>query len=306
MTVTAFLFPGQGVQVVGMGADAYDGSPAARAVFDEAEQALGAELGDIIRHGPAEALTRSDNAQPAILAVSIAYLRAMEERLGGAMLVPALAAGHSLGEYTALVAVGALDLATALRLVRRRGELMQAAAEAIPSGMAAVLGMGLPDVEAVCAETGAQVANVNSAEQIVIAGTAEALERAIALASERGARRAIALDVAGAFHTEVMRPAQQAMAAELRAVAIARPFAPIVGNSTALPLGEPEEIREELERQICAPVLWQQTMERMAADGIERFVEIGPGKVLTSLARRIAPAVETANVGGLDSIRALA
>jgi [acyl-carrier-protein] S-malonyltransferase len=294
MPVTAFLFPGQGAQAVGMGVDACEGSAAARAVFDQVEETLGAGLVDIIRNGPAEALTRSNNAQPAILAVSIAYLAAMRDRLGSAMPVPALAAGHSLGEYTALVAVGALDLAVALRLVRRRGELMQAAAEATPSGMAAVLGMRLPDVEALCAEAGAQLANVNSAEQIVIAGATEALERAIAL------------DVAGAFHTEVMRPAQEAMMAELASVDIARPTTPIIANSTALPISDPSEILQELERQICAPVLWQQTIERMAADGIERVVEVGPGKVLTGLARRIVPSIETANIGDLDSVRALA
>jgi len=202
--------------------------------------------------------------------------------------------------------VGALDLAVALRLVRRRGELMQAAAEATPSGMAAVLGMRLPDVEALCAEAGAQLANVNSAEQIVIAGATEALERAVTLAMARGARRAIALDVAGAFHTEVMRPAQEAMMAELASVDIARPTTPIIANSTALPISDPSEILQELERQICAPVLWQQTIERMAADGIERVVEVGPGKVLTGLARRIVPSIETANIGDLDSVRALA
>jgi [acyl-carrier-protein] S-malonyltransferase len=306
MPVTAFLFPGQGAQAVGMGVDACEGSAAARAVFDQVEETLGAGLVDIIRNGPAEALTRSNNAQPAILAVSIAYLAAMRDRLGSAMPVPALAAGHSLGEYTALVAVGALDLAVALRLVRRRGELMQAAAEATPSGMAAVLGMRLPDVEALCAEAGAQLANVNSAEQIVIAGATEALERAVTLAMARGARRAIALDVAGAFHTEVMRPAQEAMMAELASVDIARPTTPIIANSTALPISDPSEILQELERQICAPVLWQQTIERMAADGIERVVEVGPGKVLTGLARRIVPSIETANIGDLDSVRALA
>ena len=304
--LTAFLFPGQGAQSVGMTADLYADSPAARAVFDEADDALGERLSEVAFNGPAEALTLSHNAQPAILAASVACLRAAEERMGAAFPQPAFAAGHSLGEYTALVAAGVLALADAVRLVRRRGELMQAAAEATPSGMAAVLGMALVDVEAVCAETGAQTANVNSAEQIVIAGSNDALRRASALAAERGARRVVALDVAGAFHSEVMRPAQQALAEELRAVPISAARFPVVANTTALPMTEPEEVRAELAEQVCAPVLWLASMEFMSAQGIARFIEFGPGKTLTALARRIAPGAATANVAGLDGARALA
>ena len=305
-TLTAFLFPGQGAQSVGMAADLYADSPAARAVFDEADDALGERLSEVAFNGPAEALTLSHNAQPAILAASVACLRAAEERMDAAFPQPAFAAGHSLGEYTALVAAGALALADAVRLVRRRGELMQAAAEATPSGMAAVLGMALVDVEAVCAETGAQTANVNSAEQIVIAGSNDALRRASALAAERGARRVVALDVAGAFHSEVMRPAQQALAEELRAVPISAARFSVVANTTALPMTEPEEVRAELAEQVCAPVLWLASMEFMGAQGIARFIEFGPGKTLTALARRIAPGAATANVAGLDGARALA
>ncbi|MDE2765249.1 MAG: ACP S-malonyltransferase [Chloroflexota bacterium] len=302
----AFLFPGQGAQRVGMATDLYAASPAARAVFDEADDALGERLSEVVFNGPAEALTLSHNAQPAILTASVACLRAAEERLGAAFPAPAFAAGHSLGEYTALAAAGALALADAVRLVRRRGELMQAASEAAPSGMAAVLGMALTEVEAVCAETGAQVANVNSAEQVVIAARNEALRRASALAEERGARRVVPLDVAGAFHSDVMRPAQQALADELRAVPISAARYPVVANATASPMTQPEEARAELAEQVCAPVLWQASMEFMAAQGAARFVEFGPGKTLTGLARRIVPGAATANVGGLDEARALA
>ena len=304
--LTAFLFPGQGAQSVGMAADLYAASPAARAVFDDADDALGEQLSEVVFNGPAEALTLSYNAQPAILTASIACLRAAQERLGAAFPQPAFAAGHSLGEYTALVAVDSLALVDAVLLVRRRGELMQAAAEATPSGMAAVLGMPLAEVEAVCAEAGAQVANVNSAEQIAIAGPNDALRRAGALAAERGARRVVPLDVAGAFHSEVMRPAQQALAQELRAVRIAPPRCPVVANAAAAPMTEPEAVRAELAEQVCAPVLWQASMEFMSAQGIARFVEFGPGKVLTALARRIVPAAATANVGDLDGAGALA
>jgi len=302
---TAFLFPGQGAQVVGMGADAHARSPAARAAFAEADDALGVALSRIILEGPLDELTQSHNAQPAILTVSIAYLRAMRERLGGQAPRPSFLAGHSLGEYTALVAADAIDFATGVRLVRRRGELMQAAATATPSGMAALLGMKLDAARAVCAETGAQVANVNSEEQIVIAGPIETLHKAIALAKERGARRAIPLEVAGAFHTEVMRPAQVAMNAELERIDFRAPVAPIIANSTAQPIATPEAIRQELTSQLCGAVLWQQSMERMGASGVTRFIEIGPGKVLGGLAKRIVPAATAISIGELDGLAAL-
>lgn len=306
MPDTAFLFPGQGAQHVGMGADAYAASPAARQVFDTADRVLGTSLSRTILEGPAEELTRSHNAQPAILTVSIAYLRAMEERLGPSMPIPSFVAGHSLGEYSALVAAGSLSLDVALTLVRQRGELMQAAAEATPSGMAAVLGMGLADIEAVCAETGAQVANVNSAAQIVIGGTQQALAQAIELATARGARRAIALDVAGAFHTEVMRTAHEALVPLLNAVDIGPAEIPLVANASAEAVSSIDGVRDELERQTCSPVLWQRSVELMSARGVERFVEIGPGNVLSGLVKRIAPDAQATSVGDLDAIGALA
>ena len=304
-STTAFLFPGQGAQHVGMGADVLDASPAARAVFAEADDALGSQLSKAILEGPAEELVRTDNAQPAILCVSIAMLRAMKEHLGARMPTPTYLAGHSLGEYTALVAAGSIDLATGLRLVKRRGELMQAASEATPSGMAAVLGLPLNDVRQVCEATGAQVANVNSEGQTVIAGPREALERAIALAQDRGARRAIALDVAGAFHTKVMRPAQEEMSRLLADVTFAPPSVPIIANTTAGPMTSAEGVRDELANQLCSPVLWQESVELMAAQGVRRFIELGPGKVLSGLARRIAPDAEAVTVGDLDALRTL-
>lgn len=305
MTV-AFLFPGQGAQAVGMGADAYAGSPAARAVFDEADAALEMPLSRLILEGPAEELTRTENAQPAMLCVSAALLRAAEERLGGAMPRPAFVAGHSVGEYAALVAAGALSLADGLRLVRTRGELMQAACDETPSGMAALIGLALEPALRACEGTGAQVANVNSAEQIVIGGPNAALEQAVANAKEAGARRAIPLDVAGAFHTEAMRPAQSAMDAALERAAFAAPSAPVVANATAQPLSDPEELRDELSAQLCGCVRWMQSVEYIASAGVTRFVEFGPGKTLTGLAKRIAPNASALAVADLDAIGAMA
>ncbi len=303
---TAFTFPGQGAQAVGMGSDAYHGSSAARAVFDEADSVLGLPLSRLILEGPAEELVRSQNAQPAILCVSIAMLSAAEERLGQAMPRPAFTAGHSVGEYAALVAAGALSLAEALRLVRKRGELMQAACDAIPSGMAALIGLTLEPALRACVGTGAQVANVNSAEQIVLGGPNDALERAIANAKEVGARRAIPLDVAGAFHTEVMRPAQEAMASVLAEAMLNTAGVPIVANTTALPVESVEEVRAELGSQLCGCVYWQQSVELMAARGVDRFIEFGPGKVLSGLSRRIAPDAAAVAVADLDAIETLA
>ncbi len=302
---TAFIFPGQGAQAVGMGADAYQRSPAARAVFDETDAVLGFSLSRVILEGPAEELVRSLNAQPAILCVSIAMLRAAEESLGAGMPEPAFTAGHSVGEYAALVAAGALSLPEALRLVRMRGELMQAACDATHSGMAALIGLTLEPALRACEGTGAQVANVNSAEQIVLGGPNDALERAVANAKEAGARRAIPLDVAGAFHTEVMRPAQEAMAGVLAEAALDRSAVPVVANTTATRVGATEEIRAELASQLCGCVYWQQSVELMAAEGVDRFIEFGPGQVLTGLARRIAPGAAALAVPDLDAVGAL-
>ena len=303
---TAFIFPGQGAQAVGMGSDAWRSSPGARAVFDEADSVLGVPLSRLILEGPADELVRSHNAQPAILCVSIAMLRATEEHLGTAMPRPAFTAGHSVGEYAALVAAGSLSLSEGLRLVRARGELMQAACEATPSGMTALIGLTLEPALEACEGTGAQVANVNSAEQIVLGGPNDSLERAVANAKNAGARRAIPLEVAGAFHTEVMRPAQEAMADVLAETVLNTATVPVVANTTALPIESAEEVLAELGSQLCGCVYWQQSVELMAARGVDRFIEFGPGKVLTGLARRIAPDAAALAVTDLDAVSALA
>jgi [acyl-carrier-protein] S-malonyltransferase len=300
---TAFLFPGQGAQVVGMGADAYEASAAARAVFEEADAVLGNDLSSIIMHGPADLLVRTENAQPAIFCVSIALLRAMEERLGvEAMPQASFMAGHSLGEYSALMAAGALDFATGLRLVQKRGELMQVAADTTPSSLIALLGIELEVALAVCEETGAQVSNVNNPGQVVIGGPLGPLERAKELALERGARRAMSLDVNGAFHTEVMRPAQSGMDKVLHAVDFQQPSVPVVGNTSGLPITTANEIRDELATQLCTCVWWQRSMEYMTSQGVTRFIEIGPGNVLSGIAKRVSQDTQSVSVGDLDAI----
>ena len=288
-----------------MGTDAYDRSPAARAVFDEADAVLGFSLSKLIREGPTEELRRTENAQPAIFCVSLAYLRAMEELLGEGMRPPLFVAGHSLGEYTALVASGALGLADGVRVVRRRGELMQQAADATSSGMAAILGVPLETVQRVCRESGVQLANANSPEQYVVAGPATELAKAVELAGELGARRVVPLEVSGAFHTEVMRPAQEQLEQALAALELRPAAVPIVANTTALPISTSEDVRQELSCQLCGCVLWQQSVEFMASQGVIRFLEIGPGTVLTGLMRRIAPQLQAVPVGDLDALAAL-
>ena len=301
----AFLFPGQGAQAVGMGADIYASSPAGRAVFEQADGVLGFSLSRLIFEGPSEELRQTENAQPAILCASVAYLRAMEEMLGARMPTPQFVAGHSLGEYTALVASGALSLEVGLRLIRRRGELMQAAGARLPSGMAAVLGLDMEQTLAVCREAGVQLANVNTADQLVIAGTIEALQKATQLAQQRGARRVVVLEVSAAFHSEVMRSAQEELDRAVGGMQVNETAVPLIANTLARPITTPDEIRTELAQQLCGCVLWYQSMEYMLAQGVTRFIEIGPGKVLTGLAKRIAPHAETVAVGDLDALTAL-
>lgn len=301
---TAWLFPGQGSQTVGMGRDVYDRFPAARAVFDEADAVLCFALSELCFAGPGDTLTRTENAQPALLTTSIALLRAAEEAAGGALPLPAFAAGHSLGEYSALVAAGALPFADALRLVRRRGELMAAASEGT---MAAIIGLDVEPLRAVCDEASAHgvvvIANENSPGQLVISGAAAGVQRAMALAKERGARRALPLQVSAAFHSPLMAEAAQGLQSAIDNVSVVRvPRVPVISNVSAEPLLAPDAIRAELVAQVTAPVRWIASIERMAADGVTRFVEIGPGTVLTGLVKRIAPGVELINVGDAAAV----
>ena len=300
----AFVFPGQGSQHVGMGRDLFEASAAARAVFEQADEALGFSLTQLCFEGPEAALTATENAQPALLTCSIAALAALRE--AGYAAEPALVAGHSLGEYSALVAAGAFDLATGVRLVRRRGELM---AEAHQGGMAAIIGMDEDALEAVCADASEShepvvIANYNSPGQLVISGATAAIERASALAKARGAKRALPLKVSAAFHSPLMRAAAEELAPAIAEAAIADAQVPVVSNVLASPLSNAKQVHAELVAQVTSPVRWIASVQYMAAHGVDTFIEIGPGTVLTGLIKRIEPSAQLVNVGDLASLRA--
>jgi [acyl-carrier-protein] S-malonyltransferase len=302
--VIAFLFPGQGSQVVGMGRGFHDASPAGKAVFEEASDALGFDLARLMFEGPERQLELTANTQPAVLTASVAAATVAAER----GLAPAIAAGHSLGEYAALVVAGALAFADAVRLVRRRGEFMQ---EAVPVGtgaMAAIMGMELAAVEQLCAEAGSapdavvDIANVNSPQQIVVAGHRAAVERAVALAADRGGRKSVMLPVSAPFHCSLMTPAAARLALELEPIAVETPRIPVVRNVDGGVTRQAAEVKPALLRQVASPVRWTDCVHRLAAEGATAFVEVGPGRVLTALLRRIVEtrgfAVE--DPGGLD------
>lgn len=283
----AWVFPGQGSQRVGMGQDLIERSDVAKAVFATVDEALGFPLSETIFNGPTESLVSTSNQQPAILATSIAYQTVLRET--GRLPEPCCVAGHSLGEYTALVAAGALDLADAARIVRRRGELME---EHGRGGMIAVLGLDTTILEATAFETGVEVANFNAPGQITLSGRSDALERAAELAKERGARRVIPLPVNGAFHSSLMRPVVDALRPMIEEVTISTPQVPLIANVDGRPLTDPEEIRLELLEQITASVRWIEVVQTAHERGATRFIEIGPGKVLSGLVPRIVKGVE--------------
>jgi [acyl-carrier-protein] S-malonyltransferase len=304
----AFLFPGQGCQKVGMGRALCQSYPEARAVFEEADAALGYSLSRLCFEGPEAELTLTANAQPAILATSVAALRALATEV---KLKPDVVAGHSLGEYSALVAAGALRLSDAVRLVHLRGKFMQDAVPAGAGAMAAVLGLAPAEVEAACAEVRAEMdavvspANLNGGGQVVIAGTAAAVDRAIQVLKQRGAKRAVPLQVSAPFHCALMQPAADRLALELGRVEVAAPSLPVITNVEAKPNQDPDRIRQLLVEQVTAPVRWEQSVEQMAAMGVSQAVEVGVGNVLAGLVRRIAPAIVVRGAADPESIRSL-
>jgi [acyl-carrier-protein] S-malonyltransferase len=288
MSKTAFLFPGQGSQSVGMGRDLASSFPIARRTFEEANDALGFDLANLCFQGPEEQLRLTEFTQPAIFTVSVAALRVLAEAGVSADYV----AGHSLGEYSANVAAGAIEFAVAARTVRRRGQLMQQAVPAGQGAMAAILGMPAETVVAVCREAsseGAPVepANLNSPEQTVISGATAAVERAVALAKERGAKRAVLLQVSAPFHCSLMQPAQDGLAPILQEIPFSAANMPVVVNVDAALVTEGAQLRDALIRQVTGAVRWTQSMQLLIADGVTTFVEVGPGKVLSGLLRQI-------------------
>ena len=305
----AFVFPGQGAQSIGMGRDLAEAYPAAKAVFDEVDEALGEKLSQLIWEGEADELTLTQNAQPALMATSLAAMRALEAE-GVSVEAASMVAGHSLGEYSALAAAGALSVADTARLLRTRGRAMQ---EAVPVGvgaMAALLGMDLEGAKALAADAAGeqvlQAANDNDPSQVVISGHKEAVERAVEMAKERGAKRAMLLPVSAPFHCALMEPAAKVMEEALAGVEIAAPKVPLVANVRAGAVSDPAEIRALLVEQVTGSVRWRESVEQMVADGVTEFWEIGAGKALSGMIRRINREAATRTVGTPDEVKAAA
>ncbi len=294
---TAFVFPGQGAQAIGMGRELADAYREARAVFDEVDAALGENLSALIWEGDIETLTLTENAQPALMAMSMAALRALEAEGVSVAARAACVAGHSLGEYSALAAAGALSVSDAAKLLRARGRAMQAAVPVGVGAMAALLGLDFEAARAVAAEAAqgevCEAANDNDPGQVVISGHRAAVERAIAIARERGARRAVMLPVSAPFHCALMAPAAEAMAGALAEVAINAPCVPVVANVLAEPVSDPTRIRALLIAQITGSVRWRESVLAMAASGVDEIWEIGAGKALSGMIRRIDKSITT-------------
>lgn len=300
MSKTALLFAGQGAQAVGMGRDFAERLPSARRWFEEADRVLGAPLSQLCFEGPEEELTKTVNAQPGIYLVGWVAFQVLKEA------VPELrfdaTAGLSLGEFTALAAAGVFSFADGLQLVRERGRLMQEACETTEGTMAAVIGLDEETTRQVCTEAGVELANLNCPGQLVISGSREGIARAVELAQARGAKRAVPLAVAGAYHSRLMASAQAGLDAVLRSVPILIPSVPVISNVTARPHGAPSDIHRRLVEQVTSPVLWEASIRYLLAEGFTRFIELGPGTVLSGFMRRIAPSVQTLHVADLVSL----
>jgi [acyl-carrier-protein] S-malonyltransferase len=304
----AFTFPGQGSQSVGMGKELADAFPEARRVFQEVDDALGENLSKIIWEGPEDVLTLTANAQPALMAVSLAAFRALEARGFSLKEKVAYAAGHSLGEYSALAAAGTFSVADAARLLRTRGNAMQLAVPVGEGAMAAIIGLEQADVEAACSEaakgTVCQIANDNGGGQLVISGAKPAVEHAARLCTDKGAKRAIMLPVSAPFHSALMQPAADAMKAAFATVAKSAPAVPIVTNVAVEPISDPDRLAAQLVAQVTGRVRWRETVEWFGANGVTTLYEIGAGRVLSGLARRINRDIGTAAVGNPADIEA--
>lgn len=303
----AFIFPGQGAQTIGMGRDLAEAYPEARAVFDEVDAALGENLSSLIWEGDIETLTLTQNAQPALMATSLAAMRALESE-GVDIASAAFVAGHSLGEYSALTAAGALTVADAAILLRKRGQAMQAAVPVGQGAMAALLGLDLEAVRKVASEAAqgdvVAAANDNDPGQVVISGHKAGVERAVELAKAAGAKRAVMLPVSAPFHCALMQPAAEAMAQALADVQINAPSVPVVSNVEAAPVNDPDQIRALLEAQICGAVRWRESVQVMVDQGVTDFWEIGAGKALSGMVRRIHRPATVRNIGAAADVTA--
>jgi [acyl-carrier-protein] S-malonyltransferase len=305
----AFIFPGQGSQAVGMGKALAENFPQARAVFEEVDDALSQKLSRVMWEGPADELTLTANAQPALMAVSLAAVRVLEAEAGLDLhRDAAFVAGHSLGEYSALAAAGSLKLADTARLLRIRGDAMQSAVPVGQGAMAALLGLDAEAAGEMAREAAhgevCNVANDNGAGQVVVSGHKTAVERAVSIAQARGAKRAVMLAVSAPFHCALMAPAADAMREALGQVGVAAPVAPVVANVEALPVTEPDAIRDALVRQVTGTVRWRESVAFMASEGVDAFYELGAGKVLTGLVKRIAAGASGTAIGVPEDVKA--
>jgi len=297
--MVGYLFAGQGSQGVGMGKDLYAAFPQAKAVFDKADEILGFKLSALCFEGPQEELTKTNNCQPAIVTMSIACWEVYKSRHPE---IDGYLAGLSLGEYSALVASGALKFEDAVYLVRRRGEFMEEAAQKKPGKMLSVIGLELAKVREVCALSNTEVANINCPGQVVISGSPQDIENAQKIAKENGAKLAVILDVSGAFHSSFMKEAGVKLAVELEKMKIAQPELPVISNCNAKVALNPQEIKANLVQQVAQSVLWEDSMKLMLSEGIKSFVEFGPGKVLKGLMRRIDSSAQVANIEKIADI----
>lgn len=301
----AYVFPGQGSQAVGMCKDLYDGFASVKVLFRQADEAAGFALTRLCFEGPEEELRKTSNTQPALVTAGIACLKAAQETAGIKLPPAQFMAGHSLGEYTAMAAAGVVDFSTAVHLSRERGRLMYEAGMKQPGAMSAVMGLDEAILAEVCRQTDTIIANINCPGQLVISGASENVARASELAKAKGAARVIPLQVSGAFHSSLMQPAVEGMAPVLTKVTFRNPAVPIIANVTAQPLTGAGQFKEELLKQLTSSVQWQRSVEYMLGQGVQSFIEFGPGKVLAGLIKRISRDAETLNIGDAAAVKAL-